>query len=127
MSNTSFSSKIVSASRELNAYEKVKFKDTANALKIDEITQDNEKVVIAPAGYVVLEIHNEKSDNPDYKNYIIFDELGTKYVTGSQSFWNSFIDIWEDMEDFDGSWEIELLRKPSKNFSGKYFISCALV
>lgn len=127
MSNTTFSATISESSRELTPYETVKFKDTANALKIDELTQEEEKVVITPKGYVVLDIHNEKSDNPDYKNFIIFDGLGTKYVTGSQSFWNSFIDIWNDMKDFDDDWEIELLRKPSKNFKGKDFITCALV
>ena len=127
MNNTTFSATISESSRELTPYETVKFKDTANALKIDELTQEDEKVVIAPKGYVVLDIHNEKSDNPDYKNFIIFDGLGTKYVTGSQAFWNTFINIWNDMKDFDEDWEIELLRKPSKNFKGKDFITCALV
>ena len=127
MSNSTFTAEIIESSTELNAYEKVKFKDTANALKIDDITQDNEHVVIAPFGYVVLAIHNAKSDNPDYNNYIIYDKEGTKYVTGSQTFWNSFINIWNDMKNYDGDWEIEILRKPSKNFKGKDFITCALV
>lgn len=126
MSNT-FISEIIETSKELNAYEKVKFKDTSNALKIDELTQANEKVVIAPAGYVVIAIHNEKSDNKDYNNYVIFDYNGTKYVTGSNAFWNSFISIWNDMKDYSDIWEIELLRKPSTNFKGKDFITCALV
>lgn len=127
MSNNTFSATITETSKELTAYERVKFKDTSNALKIDDLTQEKEKVVIAPAGYVVLSIHNEKSDTPNYENYIIFDHEGTKYVTGSQSFWNSFISIWEDMEGFNEQWEIELLRKPSNNFKGKDFITCALV
>ena len=127
MTNNTFTATITEASKELNAYERVKFKDTSNALKIDDLTQETEKVVIAPAGYVVLSIHNEKSDNPDYDNYIIFDREGTKYVTGSQSFWNSFISIWDDMADYPDTWEIELLRKPSNNFKGKDFITCALV
>lgn len=122
-----FTTTITETSKELNAYEKVKFKDTANALKLDELTQDNEHVVIAPKGYVVLSIHNEKSDNPDYENYIIYDGNGTKYVTGSQTFWNSFLNIWNDTKDFPEEWEIEILRKPSKNFKDKDFLSCALV
>lgn len=122
-----FTATITESSRELNAYEKVKFKDTSNALKIDELTQGSEHVVIAPAGYVVLTVHNEKSDNPDYNNYIIFDNAGTKYVTSSQSFWNSFSDIWTDMADYPDTWEIEILRKPSSNFKGKDFLTCALV
>ena len=127
MGNNTFISEIIETSKELNAYEKVKFKDTSNALKIDELTQANEKVVIAPAGYVVIAIHNEKSDNKDYNNYVIFDHDGTKYVTGSNAFWNSFISIWNDMKDYPDKWEIELLRKPSTNFKGKDFITCALV
>lgn len=125
--NSTFLSSIIESSFELNAYEKAKYKDVSNAMKLDDLTQSNEHLVIAPKGYVVVEIVNSKSENPNYNNYVIIDREGNKYVTGSQSFWNAFQDIWSDMQDYDGEWEIEVLRKPSKNFKGKDFLTCSLV
>lgn len=125
--NSTFLSSIIESSFELNAYEKAKYKDVSNAMKLDDLTQSHEHLVIAPKGYVVVEIVNSKSENPNYNNYVIIDREGNKYVTGSQSFWNAFQDIWSDMQDYDGEWEIEILRKPSKNFKGKDFLTCSLV
>ena len=125
--NSTFLSSIIESSFELNAYEKAKYKDVSNAMKLDDLTQSHEHLVIAPKGYVVVEIVNSKSENPNYNNYVIIDREGNKYVTGSQSFWNAFQDIWSDMQDYDGEWEIEVLRKPSKNFKGKDFLTCSLV
>lgn len=124
---TSYKASITETSRELSAYERVKFKDVSDAAKLDELTQEKENLVISPVMYIVLDITNEKSDNPNYNNYIIVDADGNKYVTGSQSFWNSFMDIWDDMEDFNEPWSIKVMRKPSKNFKGKDFLTCSLV
>lgn len=125
--NSTFLSSIIESSFELNAYEKAKYKDVSNAMKLDDLTQSHEHLVIAPKGYVVVEIVNSKSENPNYNNYVIIDREGNKYVTGSQSFWNAFQDIWADMQEYDEEWEIEILRKPSKNFKGKDFLTCSLV
>lgn len=122
-----FKATISESSRELTKYEKVKYKDTSNAGKLDELTQENEHLVITPEMYIILDIHNEKSENPDYKNYIIVDADGRPYVTGSLSFWNSFMDIWEEMEDYNESWQIVVLRKPSTNYKGKDFLTCSLL
>ena len=44
---------------------------------------------------------NEKSDtNKDYNNYMIVDKDGTKYITGSPSFWDSFNEIYEEMKEY---------------------------
>ena len=100
-------------------------KDVSNAIKLDEATQ-NGKVIIKPIAYVVLSIHNEKSDNKDYENYLIIDENNDKYVTGSASFWNSFCDIWSDMAGEDEEWMLECYRLPSKNYKGKDFLTCSI-
>lgn len=121
-----YSVKIVESSKELTAKEKLKFKDTSNAIRIDEATQDS-KLVIAPDYYVVLDVHNEKSDNKDYKNYIIVDKQGNKFVTGSESFWTSFRDIFVEMSGEDEEYEIEIYRLESKNYKGKSFITCSIV
>ena len=122
-----YSASIKTVSRELTAKERIQFKDTTSALKLDECTQES-PIVITPSFYGVLAIHNEKSDNVDYENYIIVDEeTGEKYVTGSASFWSSFMDIAEEMKNESESWQIKVYRVPSKNYKGKDFITCSII
>ena len=120
-----YSVSIKETSRNLTAKERIAIKDTTSAVKLDEATQV-ESVTINPSMYAVLSIHNDKSDNPDYENYIVVDKNGTKYVTGSQSFWTSFMDIWTEMENEDEDWSVLVYRHPSKNYKGKDFITCAI-
>lgn len=122
-----FSVKIKETSKELSAREKIRIKDTSNAIKLDEATAGG-PVVIAVDMYAVLEIHNEKSDNKDYLNYVIVDQGGNKFVTGSESFWTSFENIVDEMMDAgEEDFEIEVYRKDSKNYKGKQFITCSIV
>ena len=65
---TGYSVSIAKASKELSAKERIQLKDTTSAMKLDEVTQ-TEAVIIHPAMYAELDIHNEMSDNKDYKNY----------------------------------------------------------
>lgn len=117
-----------SSKTDLTARERVLLKDTSNAVKLDEVvTEDGTPFVLSPAAYAVLAVHNEKakSDDKDYEQYLILDSDGNKYVTGSQSFWNSFADIWSDMEG--EPFELSIYKKPSKNYSGKCFLTCSIV
>lgn len=123
---TGYSVKIVEVSQELTAKDRIKLKDTTDAIKLDEATQSG-SVVITPAMYAVLDIHNEKSDNTDYKNYIIVDKNGDKFVTGSEGFWTSFIEIAEEMEDENEEYSIKVYRVPSKNYKGKEFLTCSVM
>lgn len=122
---TGYSVSIAKASRELTAKERIQLKDTTDALKLDEVTQA-EAIIIKPQLYAELDIHNEMSDNKDYKNYIVVDEAGQKYVTGSDSFWTSFMDIAKEMENETEEWAIKVYRMPSKNYKGKEFITCSI-
>lgn len=118
---------IKDVSKEISIREKIQLKDVSNAVRIDEATQGS-PLVISPAMYAVLSIHNEKSDNKDYNNYVIVDKEGTKFVTGSESFWTTFIDIWDEMHDEgEEDFDIEIYRKDSKNYKGKQFITCSIV
>lgn len=120
---------ISEVSQELTAKERIMLKDTTNAIKLDELTQEtDEKVIITPAIYATLDIHNEKSEhNKDYKNFIIIDNAGEKYVTSSESFWNSFMEIANEMAGETEEWAIEVYRVPSKNFKGKEFLNCSIM
>lgn len=122
---TGYSATIAYSSKELTAKERIQLKDTTDAHKLDEVTQA-EAISIRPAMYAELDIHNENSDNKDYKNYIVVDENGTKYVTGSASFWTSFMEIAKEMENESEEWGIKVYRVPSKNYKGKEFITCSI-
>ena len=116
---------IKEASMELTAKERIRLKDTSNAIKLDTAT-DEAPLTISPKAFAILSIHNEKSDNVDYLNYIIVDKDGNKYVTGSESFWSSFKSIWDEMESEAEEWELEIYKLDSKNYKGKKFLTCSL-
>ena len=116
---------IKESSKELSARERISLKDTTNAIKLDEALAED-SVIITPVDYAILGIHNEKSEDKDYENYIIVDKSGTKYVTGSSSFWSSFIQIYEEMKDEDEEYSILAYRVESKNYKGKYFLTCSI-
>lgn len=116
---------------ELTKKEKIAFKDLSDAYSLDSIVTESDDKIITPVGYVIIDVHNEKSDNKDYTKFVIIDDNGNKYVTGSESFFDSFIDIWCDMigedEKPEEDFEIKIYKKPSKNFSGKSFLTCSIV
>ena len=123
-----YSAKIVNTSKELSAREKIKIKDLTNAVGLDEAVTDDIPLMVTPQLWAELAIHNEKSKDKDYKKYILIDAAGTKYATGSESFWSAFNDIVAELEDAgeDGDFTIEIYRLPSKNYSGKSFLTCSL-
>ena len=121
-----YTSRVIDSSRELSAKEKVMLKDISDATQLDSVSDGN-GIVIHPAYYAVVAIHNEKSDNKDYNKYVIVDEKGEKYVTGSEAFWSTFKDIMADMKDADEEWELKIYKLPSKNYSGRGFITCSVI
>lgn len=123
---TGFEAKIREASKELTAKERVKFKDTTNAVQLDDATKEN-PLVIAPDFYVILDIHNERSEDKDYVKYIVVDKAGNKFVTGSESFFTAFKSIFDEMGGTNEDYEIEVYRLPSKNYKGKEFLTCSIV
>lgn len=124
---TGYNVTIKEVSMELTARERIMMKDTTNAIKLDEAANGESPLVITPTAYAVLGIHNEKSDNVDYENYVIMDADGNKYVTGSPSFWSSFMEIWEEMKDTNEEYSIEVYKRDSKNYKGKQFLTCSII
>lgn len=126
-----YKAKVCEASRELTAKEKIMLKDTSNAISLDEMTQEaqfnNEKVVLNIDYYVTIDVHNDKADDKDYQQFILVDKDGKKYYTGSTSFINNFIDIFEELTEAGEEVTIEIYRKESKNYKGKEFITCSVV
>lgn len=129
---SNYSATIVEASRDLTAREKVMFKDTQNAISMNDFaeqakSEDGKAIITDVKDFVHISIHNDKSEDKDYDNYLIIDGAGDKYVTGSQAFWNSFMDIYNEMKDETEPWGIQLNLIPSKNYKGKNVLTCSLV
>lgn len=124
-----YSVKIRETSKELSAKERIAIKDTSNAISIDEVTATEGSIVIQYDFHVILDIHNEKSDNKDYTKIVVMDKGGTKYVTGSESFRTALTDIVDEMDDAGegDNITIEVYRKDSKNYKGKQFITASIV
>jgi hypothetical protein len=124
-----FKAVIRESSKELTAKERVAIKDTSNAISIDEVTAAEGKLIIDYSFHVIIDIHNERSDNKDYVKCVVVDKSGTKYVTGSESFRNALVEIVNEMtEAGEGdNIQIECYRKESKNYKGKSFITCSLI
>lgn len=120
-----YTAEIVKCNRELSKKEKVMYKNASDCKRLDDETTKNGSLVIKPELWMELSVHNDKAKNPDYTQYIIVDRDGTSYLTGSENFYNNFISIAEEMEGEE--FEVEVYRKPSKNFSGKEFLTCKLI
>ena len=126
--NSDYSSNIAFCSKELSKIEKIAIKDTGDCEAIDKTLESapDGAFVIDVDYYANIAIHNEKAKgDTDYNVYVIVDRNGTKYCTSSNSFWNSFVDIANEMEGEPFS--IKVYRKSSKNYAGKYFLSCSIV
>lgn len=127
-----YNATIRESSFNMSKKEAIAFKDVSDAYGLDSIVTETEPKIISPAGYVIIDVHNEKSDNKDYTKFVIVDQDGNKYVTGSESFFDSFSDIWGDMVDNETGepeeeFEIKIYKKPSKNYNGKAFLTCSIV
>ena len=126
---TDYSVTVKEVSKELTHKERVQIADLTDCVKLDTATQEG-PVLIDLDYYAVLAIHNEKSEDKDYENYVVADKNGTRYSTGSKSFFNNLVTICEEMqdsEDPDEVWQIKAYRRPSKNRQGKDFITCSIV
>ena len=120
---------IKESSKELTAKEKIRIKDLSNSTNLDALTQEQDSVIIDYDYHVILSIHNEKSkDRPDYENVVVVDKGGNKFNTGSNSFITALEEIIAEMaEAGETEIQIEVYRKPSKNYKGKDFITCSII
>lgn len=125
MANSNYKVTIVSSTRELTKREQVKYKELADAKSLDELSQEIENPIIKVKDLIQLEIHNEASENKDYTACVIVDKDDIIYNTSSPSFIEKAFDIYNDLEGDDV--DLKIIRKESKNFKGKQFITCTLV
>lgn len=117
---------IAESSREFKGKEAIALKDTGDAIRLNQAVDAESEIVFAPEAWAVLSVHNDNGDDKDYTQYVILAKDGTKYVTGSESFWTSFTDIWADMVGEDEDYEIKAYKVKSKNREG-YFLKASIV
>lgn len=119
---------VARASKELSAKEKIMLKDMSDAVKLDDAVKE-QAIIIKPEFYAIINVHNEKSDTKDYTKIVIVDgDSGIKYTTGSMPFITTFEDIMEEMEDAgETDFSLKVYAKESKNYKGKYFITCSII
>jgi hypothetical protein len=115
--------------KELTKKEKVMLKDLTDCTVLGTEVEASEcDIIIHPAFYAILSVHNDALSEPDYEAYVIVDRDGTKYQTSSDSFITSFRDIISDMEDEDPeTWAVKVTLIPSKNRTGKSFLKAVLI
>lgn len=119
---------VARASKELTAKEKIMLKDMSDAVKLDDAVKE-QAIIIKPDFYAIINVHNEKSDTKDYTKIVIVDgDSGIKYTTGSMPFITTFEDIMQEMEDAgETDFSLKVYAKESKNYKGKYFITCSII
>lgn len=130
---------IKEASKELTAREKIKIKDLSAATPIDAHSQElefnGEPFVIDVDFYAILDVHNENSQDKDYENIVIVaknhenpNEWGERFTSGSKTLITALGDIYDELKEAgEDDIKIQILRKDSKNYAGRQFITCTLV
>lgn len=124
----------------LTARERIMLKDLGDALDIvTEIDHsENGSIILQPIFYAVLDVHNEYTKetasgdkNTDYTVFVILTADGYKYKTSSESFTETFKDIWEEIvpevQETGEAFEIKCYGIPSKNYKGNNILSCSLI
>lgn len=129
---TDYSTKIVTTSRELTVKEKITLKDFNDCVGLDTVVTNEQGFIIDPDVIVEVQVHNERAkDDKDYTTIVILDKDGTKYSTSSNSLRDSISDIMDELADLEetdrADLKIKVFKKPSKNYSGKYFLTATVV
>lgn len=123
-----YTANIEYASKELTARERLKLKDTTAAIALDEAVTPEIPVTVEIDYWGIVEIHNERSkgDSKDYNKIVIVGVDGNMYVTGSASFQSALDSIMQEMGGETDRWELMIYKRESKNYKGKYFLTCTV-
>lgn len=125
--NTDYRVEVIESNAELTPKQKIRLKNLTSAVSLDIATEGGNVLEFKPVGYAVLKVHNEKSEDKEYLKYVVEDNEGHIYETGSKSFWNSFMDIFAEMQGSDEEWSLQVFKIDSKKYTGKQFITCDIV
>ena len=122
-----FNATINFVSKELTTKQRIQFKDTQDAIKIDKYLESNSELILDVDYYGTLQVQNDRSESGSYEQYIIVTKDSEKYTTGSDAFLSAFEAIVSEMKDSDEEYAIRVYRMPSKNREGKYYLTCSII
>lgn len=121
--SANYNVEIIEASGELSKKQRVQLK-TNSGEKLDELAPI---VIDNIAGYAKLKIDNPNvKSNPTYEHFVIYTDEGNMFYTGSPTFMQAFMSIWDEMAG-EKDWGIEVFKRDSRNYAGKQFLTCRLV
>lgn len=130
MENKEYIAKVVFASRELSAIEKISFKNFNDCLKIDTELKDKDSFDLNLNTVVVFDIHNERSKSDTYyRTILMVTDDGVKYTSSSNSLIREMLDIFDELCDGGiGINEVTttIIKKPSNNYKDKFFFTCTV-
>lgn len=122
---------IKESSKQLSARERIKYRDEANVISIDELMNMEEEVIITPDFYLVVQIETDEVKNHDgvldYEKIVVVDKSGKAYSSGSQSLRESFVDIFEEMSGEDEEYQVQFIAIESKNYKDKSFYKTVII
>jgi len=105
---------------KMSARERIKIKDTHSMLKLDELVKEDEEVIFTPMYYAIIHI---QTDDEEYEKYVVVDNDGKYYSTSSNIWFDSFINIDEEMR-VEGEYELCTYKGVSRN--GNTFLTCTV-
>lgn len=131
--NETYESTITFTTRELNPIEKIKLKDLTATVALDDELKSipDHKLTFTPELIVVVNVHNPKAkSNTDYETIVFTDsETGVRYRTSSNSFKTAVLDIVNELIAAGvepKTVPLVAYTRPSKNFTGKDFLTCTI-
>ena len=132
MARADYNARIINSSRELTAKEKIMLKDFNDCTGLDGVVTEGNPLTIKVDTMVTVAVHNEKANgDKDYETTVIVADDGTKYSTSSKSLNEAISDIMDEIadsedEELKDNLVIRIFKKPSKNYSGKFFLTAVL-
>lgn len=126
--NANYSVTISESSSEFKGKALLKVTDMAASMPLNDAVTSDHALIMKVVDYAVVDVHNEAAkDDKDYKQYILIDDGGMTFRTGSEAFYRSFKTIWDAMADSKEDWDLKVYKVPSKNYKGKDVILCTVV
>lgn len=117
-----YESKVVKSFKNLDICEKFACRDTAGAIKLVDLLDNNAgRFTINNVSNVVkTAVHNDKlkEDSRDYSNIFIMTEEGDVYYSSSETLWSDLegmMEVFGDEEQEVELFDIAVIAVPSKN------------
>lgn len=123
---------VVAASwKPLSVKEKIMYKETDGMNKLDEVIVPDGSLVLSLANYITISVDNPKAENNKYNQYVVVSEDGEAFVTSSDTFDEAINSVLDEITDLDaneiGEWQLKIYKRESKNYKGKYFLTCTII